>query len=374
MSPASSPPVGVPSFPKRPLSEAVYQSSAIMSRIELSMTERQQARLNTYARLFCHRRDVYAQQTDKGGYFLKQEPVTETVVESHLQGKITAGWYALAEDNTIRWVCLDADRDDGLAVLQEAWKQFQSREISASLLLESSRRGGHLWLFFEPIPARLARQLVINVLPQFEGGVEVFPKRDELSAGVRVGNLVRGPLGIHRMTGQRYPFLDPLSRQPLARTVGAALDQLREIRPMTPTQVAEILANLLVEAKKPPPPAPIQVNTRPAAAPARTEGQLPLRNSPIEQIKEAIGDPYEFISRFVELDESGRGHCPFHPPDEHPSFAVDRKRGFFTDFHELNPRTGRYAGGDVIEFYRRLKGFSYKEAVQQLQELLGLKT
>jgi DNA primase len=98
---------------------------------------------------------------------------------------------------------------------------------------------------------------------------------------------------------------------------------------------------------------------------------LTLRRSPIEQIKEAIGDPFDFISRFVELDEQGRGHCPFHPPDVHPSFAVNRRLGHWVCFHELNPRTGRYTGGDVIEFYRRLQGLSHKDAVRELRQLVA---
>lgn len=38
------------------------------------------------------------------------------------------------------------------------------------------------------------------------------------------------------------------------------------------------------------------------------------------------------------------------------------------DFHEVNPRTGRYVGGDAIEFYKLLKGVSYREAVRELAE------
>ena len=46
-------------------------------------------------------------------------------------------------------------------------------------------------------------------------------------------------------------------------------------------------------------------------------------------------------AKFVELDERGRGHCPLHPPDHNPSFVVDRERGHWTCFHEVDPRTGK---------------------------------
>ena len=96
------------------------------------------------------------------------------------------------------------------------------------------------------------------------------------------------------------------------------------------------------------------------------------RLSPLDRLKLQLGDPYRFISRFVELDSSGRGHCPFHPPDRNPSFAVHRQAGYWVDFHEVNPKTGRYAGGDAIEFYRRLHGLTYKQVIQELSSRFKL--
>ncbi len=86
----------------------------------------------------------------------------------------------------------------------------------------------------------------------------------------------------------------------------------------------------------------------------------------MQRLKAKLGDPYTFISRYVELDREGRGHCPFHPPDRHPSFAVNRADGYWVDFHEVDPRTGRYVGGDAIAFYRRLWGLSYKDVLEEL--------
>jgi hypothetical protein len=184
----------------------------------------EQQHLDTYRNPFIHRQDVFAQQTPKGAYFLTRSPITDDVIRSHLQGKITAGFYPLAIDHTTRWVCLDADQDNGLEQLQEAWQQLNQRGIPSQL--EGSRRGGHLWILFEPLPAADARRLILGVLPHLEG-VEVFPKRDRLDAGAQVGNLVRGPLGVHLLTGRRYPFLDPITLQPVAGSVQAILDYLQ---------------------------------------------------------------------------------------------------------------------------------------------------
>ncbi len=86
----------------------------------------------------------------------------------------------------------------------------------------------------------------------------------------------------------------------------------------------------------------------------------------------AIGDLYTFVSRYVELDARGRGSCPFHHPDQHPPFTVNREEGYWIRFHETNPRTGHYLGGDAIEFHRRLRGLSFKEAVRELADQYGV--
>ncbi len=106
-----------------------------------------------------------------------------------------------------RWVCVDADAPDGLAQLRLVQQALEAHGLPS--LLEQSRRGGHLWLFFTlPQPASLATGVVQGVLdPLYASGqlphvLEVYPDHTEL------GHAVRMPLGIHRRTGQRYPFLD----------------------------------------------------------------------------------------------------------------------------------------------------------------------
>ncbi len=86
----------------------------------------------------------------------------------------------------------------------------------------------------------------------------------------------------------------------------------------------------------------------------------------------APSDVYTFVSQYVDLDATSRGSCPWHPPDRHPSFAVNREEGYWVCSHETNPRTGHYLAGDAIEFYRRLKGLSFKEAVRELAEHCGI--
>src|SRR5262245_6816501 len=145
----------------------------------------EQRHFDTYRELFIHRQDVYAQQRPTGAYFLKREPVTDDVIRSHLEGKITAGWYALSAENTTKWVCLDADQEDGLEQLQHAWKQLDQIRIPSQL--EASRRGGHLWILLEEVPARDARRFILGSLPDLEG-IEVYPKSDTIDSPKGVGS------------------------------------------------------------------------------------------------------------------------------------------------------------------------------------------
>ena len=93
----------------------------------------EQRQLDTYRELFIHRGDVYAQQAKTGAYFPRRQPVTDAVIRSHLDGQITAGWYAMRPDDTVRWACLDADQENGLAQLQEAWAMLDQRRIPTYL-------------------------------------------------------------------------------------------------------------------------------------------------------------------------------------------------------------------------------------------------
>lgn len=314
--------------------------------------------IEIYQALFCHRKDLYAEQTKTGAYFIHRSPITDRVVVDHLMGRRTAGFYALRQDNTVRWAVLDADRPDGVDQLQLAWSALNQRGVST--YLELSRRGGHLWtLFAEPVPARAARQLLLGSVPGIDG-LELYPKQDQLDRTHPVGSLVRGPLGIHQLTGMRYPFVDPISLSPIAGSMKATVEYLGQAERVSLSQIAEALATLLGETRLPKPPEPI--GDQPSLIKIRRGP------SPLEQVKERIGDTYSFVSRYVELDPSGKGHCPFHPPDHHPSFVVSRARDRWTCFHEYSPELGRYLGGDAIDFYMRLKGVTFRAALTDLSD------
>lgn len=73
--------------------------------------------------------------------------------------------------------------------------------------METSRRGGHLWVhFYAPAPAQRVRAWLLPYASAL--GVELYPKQDMLAPDGS-GSLIRLPLGIHRQSRGWYPFLTP---------------------------------------------------------------------------------------------------------------------------------------------------------------------
>jgi hypothetical protein len=96
-------------------------------------------------------------------------------------------------------------------------------ELGSKPLIEfSGGKGYHFWFFFDsPAPARHARGFLNRIVKPLEKdltvfGFEVFPKQDTLT-GKGFGNLVKLPLGIHRLTGKRSFFIECNDRNPDAQ-------------------------------------------------------------------------------------------------------------------------------------------------------------
>ncbi len=85
-----------------------------------------------------------------------------------------------------------------------------------------------------------------------------------------------------------------------------------------------------------------------------------------EQVKEYY-DIVDLVSSYVKLKKVGRnyvGLCPFHS-EKTPSFTVSPEKQIFKCF-------GCGAGGDVVTFYMKIKGLTFKEALFELAEKAGI--
>src|SRR5258708_39647661 len=160
--------------------------------------------ITDFAATFLSRSDCYPKQLDDGSYIALHKPLHLGIVMAHLRGSMTIGAYALDANGWAKWGCFDADTP-------EHWKGVLSmaHSLPASGMvpyLEPSRRGGHLWLFTEPVPGFKIRQFGKQLLSEHKlDNIELYPKQDKPVTGP--GSLVRLPLGIHRLTRKRYHFM-----------------------------------------------------------------------------------------------------------------------------------------------------------------------
>jgi hypothetical protein len=211
-----------------------------------------------YMLLFANRRAYLRQShfpSTKSGrfYFYKacdresKQPFSIDIatVRSHLAGHLTIGVYAInPQSQTSKWIAIDADYTDSRRDLFRF--QQACREDGIEALMEQSRRGGHLWIFLaEPLPAKLCRLYVLHVARRLgiavkrdkEDGIEVFPRQNELRPG-EFGNAIRGPLGIHRASMQRYWF------ETAEPTLDAQFQLLHQVRRLTREHLEALTAGM----------------------------------------------------------------------------------------------------------------------------------
>jgi hypothetical protein len=270
--------------------------------------------LETFATLFVGRRSDYALQRETGRYLRVGVRLTWGALRRHLAGAETIGTYVIDERGLCHVAVFDADRADGLFTLKEVQDALAHDGVPS--YLELSRRGGHLWVVLsDSLPASSLRRWL---LPYCPAEVEFYPKQDELGKG-GYGSLVRLPLGVHRLTGRRYPFVTWQGGhlELAASSTSATLVWFATM------QRAVVPASVLSQP----------TSTRPTAggvtAPSLAKAHAPALSCSLSTIHAWCDtqDPFAAIGRYVQLDRRGLGCCPFgehHADgrDSHPSLRV----------------------------------------------------
>jgi hypothetical protein len=282
---------------------------------------------------FVTRSDCFATQLDDGRYVSVKRDLTLNHIKGHLRGDMTLGVYLLGTDGKAKFSVIDADDDDGFGKLIDA-----QHTLRLPSYLERSRRGGHLWFFFEePVAGKVAKNFGLEIAKVFLIEAEVFPKQSE-SQGP--GSSIRLPFGIHRRTRTRYPFVG----------LGDWRAQIDALANPKRVPTSEVMKYQYKEPER----------KKATPTPGEITGELPLW----EKVKRAI-TVEELVSEYVDLSRSGVGKCPFHD-DSSPSFSVNVKENYWHCFSGCG-------GGSVIDFWMKLNNLDFKEALTDLAERLGVK-
>lgn len=154
--------------------------------------------------------EVVAIQHDDGTYhpaYVKDAGDLEDYITAHENGITTIGTYVVWGDKA-RTLVFDIDE------LDEEWKQRDALRDALSWLgiprnavgVEfSGSKGWHLWVVVtDYVPANWLRRIGQAALSSAGIDCEVFPKQDRVR---ELGNLVKLPNGIHRVTGKANRFI-----------------------------------------------------------------------------------------------------------------------------------------------------------------------
>lgn len=209
---------------------------------------------------------------------------------------------------------------------------------------ERSRRGGHLWFFFEqPVLGMDARKFGKGLIAahKLPVDIEFYPKQDKLKDGP--GSLIRLPFGVHRKDGKRYGFVHPSGNKlaPLLR------DQIPLF--VKPQTMSEAVFDEYWQLD-------IQKSQKNEFTPTESQGET------LSQSIKAAVLVIEFVGKYVDLTPAGRGHCPFHD-DQNRSFSVSAEGNYWHCFAGCG-------GGRVIDFWMKYQGVEFKDAVKELAGML----
>ncbi|MEP7287450.1 MAG: CHC2 zinc finger domain-containing protein [Chloroflexota bacterium] len=322
--------------------------------------------LESFRALFFPRQDIHARQKPSGeGYSYRKEPVTLTLLSQHFAGEVTLGTYCLSVASMANFTAIDID---DAALWQAAADNVKVAALPVHI--EQSRRGVHLWHFFEqPISGKQAQAVgrALLAMYQLPEKTEIYPRQATLADGP--GSLIRVPFGFHRKVqvpgkpGKRFGF-QTLEGEPLAPIIREQLALIAFAERM-PQALVEQLSATVPEQPTFLPSEPF--HTRPVSP------GLPLS----ERLRARIS-VVDFVSRYVELNERGIGFCPFHD-DEHMSFGVNTARNYWSCFagcsSVIEGKTIR--GGSVIHFWQRWRekegqDGGFEPTMLELAHLLGL--
>jgi hypothetical protein len=340
--------------------------------------------LRGWQRRFVHRPEPYALQQQDGTYRWHYEPWGLHLLVAHLTGELTLALSSTDPHGKCKWLCLDVDatQEDSFAKLLALRTALADYRWPG--LVEASRRGGHLWFLLDrSVPALEARSVLLDTLAQCSPAIgdlpayELYP--DTTKAGT-LGHAVRLPLGVHQLTGKRYPLFDaeglPCAFTILRTAMRFVLNQPRVSVPLIRERYRELAQ------------APIADDAAPSSSRAATRrgGRGGLErfkrvgtSSSVIRWVDARVSPLDLLAELApdtELHKAGQGYigwCPFHDDraaDEAgkpgtPSFYVvhDRHYGWSWRCFSTNCQQSVGPLRHSFRLFQELEELSVKRAI-----------
>jgi hypothetical protein len=167
--------------------------------------------------------DVYAVQRDNGGYYPVYERLSPAILRQHLKGNLTVGTYLVRDTDQARTLVLDfdsgADAEDEAKAAYLALLDLGVPERGIGMEF-SGNKGYHVWVVSsQTMSAESWRRIGKAALAVAGVKGEIYPKQSKVN---NLGNLVKLPGGVHRVTGLENNIIGPFP-QPVAPSIYKAI-------------------------------------------------------------------------------------------------------------------------------------------------------
>ena len=251
-------------FPANSSSSMVVDKEDRIEEPFLSM-RRDEENIKLFLKLFRGRDDAFARQWhdrkhEKQGYIPVRHSLMPTDINDHLSGRRTYGIYLLDNHNRVHTGVIDIDlkksfrnpeqykkerdtiRRESIYIHQRIEELARKHKLTC-IAEVSGGKGYHFWFpAAKPVAASVMRLALMQITHDLNDDVscfqiEIFPKQD-VRTGKGFGNLVKLPMGIHRVTGKPSWFIRAATRE-----IDSQFEYLRSVTASSPqafTALAEI--------------------------------------------------------------------------------------------------------------------------------------
>ena len=192
--------------------------------------------------LFQGNPQVFAEQITDGSYRPIERPMRWKDYQDHLEGEATYGIYPVLPNNLTMLLVWDIDTGNLGHVERLADTLDLFMDEDQYLIEFSGRKGWHLWVFLDDWYSSIAAYRAVRAVLQLAKmeGTEAYPKQPELSPSKPLGNLIKLPLGKHKLGNWSY----------FTNRANAHLNNQAELADTRPID-GEIFAALVAEYHEP---------------------------------------------------------------------------------------------------------------------------
>lgn len=220
-------------FQKRSIEAQILQ---IKRELEKHSSLTKEDKIALYRSLFVGREDVYATYWISGDGLKKGDfpktatfqgndylTLTDAVIQSHLEGKVRIGTYAVKDQSFCSFLAIDLDKSSFLIDARAINTVCLEMGVTPSYEISKSGNGLHIWFFFsQNVRARDARilgDLIITKAMDYSDGIDMksfdrlFPNQDYVPYD-GLGNLIALPLHYGSRNEGKTVFVDIDTLQP----------------------------------------------------------------------------------------------------------------------------------------------------------------